>query len=38
MRGAMPDRLVVDGDTLYATFHLRPEDSATVDVVAFALS
>ena len=37
-RGAMPDRLIVDGDTLYATFHLRPEDSATVDVVAFALS
>jgi len=38
LRGAMPDRLTVDGDTLYATFHVRPNEPGTVDVVAFALS
>jgi hypothetical protein len=38
MRYAMPDRLIVDGDTLYVTFHLHPDDTSAVDVVAFALS
>jgi hypothetical protein len=36
--GGSPDRLTVDGDTAYATFHDRPNGSEQVDVVAFALS
>jgi hypothetical protein len=36
--GAPPDRLTLDGDTAYVTFHSRPDGPAQVDVVAFALN